>query len=110
MYVIVFIFFHTVGTAFVCKTMCDYLSKNTDALLNLPYEDMKHDLLAYGIITSNEKRQFSFHSSKENMSSISHIIQSSLLKEEPRKLKQFLEVLEESGDKLAEKVAKNLGK
>ena len=100
--------FHTVGTPFMCRTMHDYLRNNIDALSNLPYEDIKHDLLAQGVITSLEKQQIGFdHYSK--MRRVLEIIQSSLFERESRKLKQFLRVLEESGDKLLEKAAKKLG-
>ena len=71
---------------------------------------MKYQLLAYEIITAEEKGQLRFlNDEKSQMDKILHSIQSSLCSKQTRKFKRFLEMMEKSGDQLLERAAEKLG-
>ena len=90
--------------------MREYLWRNDSSLSNLPYNKMKHQLLAYKIITSHEKQQIGFRrDEKSQMEEVIRIIESSLSSKQTRKFKQFLELMETSDDQLLLRTAQKLG-
>ena len=90
--------------------MWEYIWRNDSSLSHLPYNKIKHQLVAYKIITSHEKKQIGFRrDEKSQMLEVIRIIESSLSSKQTRKFKQFLEIMEASGNQLLVRTAQKLG-
>ena len=91
--------------------MRNYLFMNTFPLSNLPYNKMKLQLVSYGIITLQDKRQIERDHTEEKyqMSQVMNKIESDLYFKKPMKFKNFLKIMEESNDPLQKKIAEKLG-
>ena len=89
--------------------MAKYLKKNLPLLSNLPYKNMKLYLVANDVITHQEKREIDQMVGVDQMAEVLDILQVSLKNKIVIKFKGFLQAMEESGDKLLEETAKNLG-
>ena len=90
--------------------MAQYLKKNLPSLCNLSYSNMKLHLVANDVITYNEKETIDQMVGVDQMAKVLDIVQVSLKNKLATKFKGLLEAMEQSGDKLLEKTAKNLGK
>ena len=97
-------FMHAVGGHFDCWAMKDYLFKNTFPLYDLPCDQITNDLVAYNIISYTDKMYRGNHVSRALNN-----IQSSLYQQQPKIFKNFLLVMERSGNAVLEEAAKQLG-
>ena len=81
--------------------------KNHISLRDLPCDQIVNDLVAYEIISHLDKR--SIMDSKNLMGRALDNIRSSLYHQQPKLLKNFLLVMERSGNAVLEEAAKRLG-
>ena len=105
-----FSYTYIVGTPFQCETMEKYFWKNA-LQLSLPYDKIKFKLLSNKIITSEEKSRIESQNREEEyrMQAVLSNIHYSLLCNQTRKFKRFLELMEKSDDRLLKKTAEKLG-
>ena len=85
------------------------MNKNTFALLDLPCNQIKLELVSHGVISYQDKRSMNHQSSQHQTSIVLKNIHKCLYSKQPKKLKSFLQVMEDSGVPLLEDTAKRLG-
>ena len=102
-------FVDVVGGHFDCEAMYQYLCQNRFSLESLPWHLMKHDLVAHEIITYEERRLMDHYIEKLGITVFNNILPN-LYHKQPKKLKVFLQIMEDSDVKLLQDTAKRLGK
>ena len=100
---------YAVRNPFDCEAMLVFLSKNTFALGDLPYNQIKLDLVAGSVISYQDKRSMEHQSSPTPISEVFRIIKHGLQNKQPKKFKSFLQIMEQSGNPTLEDAARRLG-
>ena len=103
-------FAYIAGTSFDCSAMADYLITNLPSLSNLPYKSMRLHLIANKVITNQERKEIDKMTGEDQMIEVLCILQVNLEEKQTKKFKGFLRAMEQSGDKLLQDKAKDLGK
>ena len=92
---------------FDCETMASFLSNNSTKLSDLPFNEIKLDLVACEVISHKESMD---HQSTRSLTrEVFNIIRHSLVNKQPIKFKSLLKVMEGSLNAILEDAAKRLG-
>ena len=100
---------HVASGPFDCEAMMEFLSKNSFALLDLPFDQIKLDLVGSNVISYRHKKSMDGQSSRSLTGDVLQIIHSCLYNKQPKKFKSLLQVMEQSGNAILEDTAKALG-
>ena len=89
--------------------MIEYISKNRRLLDNLPCDQIKHDLLAYDIISHFDKMSMERELNYSQINIAFNFVLPKLYQKQPKMFKVLLQIMERSGNARLEKAAELLG-
>lgn len=98
-----------VDVPFDCWAMSEYISKNRRLLDDLPCDQIRHDLLAYNIISQHDKMSEERELYHPLVYTVLNFVLPKLYHQQPKLFKTFLQIMERSGNTRLEKTTKVLG-